>query len=386
MWRLFLLSFLLPYSQMAWSYAQFLASGEVSCVHCHFNAFGSSQLTDYGRSTFALDTSAQHFGMKNVARELVAQKSSFLGTHWPQWFRPHAKYRGQRYTQSAWKRDAYNRATTTQAQAGLTLRVGKGDNLTLSYTAGYRPDAQSDEERRRDQSSAFESSEYFLSLSPHSALRLYAGLMDKVFGLRIPETNTYGRSRLGLGAHEQGHQLALWTSFSFVEAGLTWFAGNLQREVEYHQQGGTLLLELTPWAHFRPGFSFMSYTTNTKVEQALALHSRLGFKEGGSVLAEVGLGDHRLVDNSTLPRMSHYQFFQGSMPLLQGLNFLNTIEFFKDNVLGGSPQVFRFGPGLQYFFLGHGEIRAELINERTYPKDGVQRDRWDLLAQLNFWL
>lgn len=373
-------------AKTVYGYTSMIGYGFKSCLNCHYNAFGGGPLTDFGRSTSAVTLDSMRFQPGGINDEQVASTSGFLGTtRLPNWLRPYVKYRGVQTSTDINRTKTESTYTTTQLDAGLTLQFGSDNQWLISGSVGYgkkprTPLEKEDEEKYND----FTSREYYLSYAPFSAFRIYAGLMDKVYGIRTVDYDSFAKSQNDLGQNDQVHGVFLHFYHDLFEIGASGFFDDLRKEDLNRRKGASLRFE-TGTDDIRIGLSAMGALSEYKVMDQQSLHLRMSFGEGSSILAEGGVVRDRNKPGD-FKSQGIYGYLRGQIKLFRGLHFLNTLDFVRQDIKQDSPLTFRLGPGLQFFPTNRLELRADLINTKSFSDKSVDRDTWDLRAQVHVWL
>src|SRR5690606_27419709 len=104
------------------------------------------------------------------------------------------------------KSNSDTRFVAMQADANLALLLDKKQRFVLIGTFGYAPVPH----RIKNQPGATKPDEWiykehYLRVQASRNLWLYAGMIDKVYGLRISNHTAYSRSRTGLAQNDQSH-------------------------------------------------------------------------------------------------------------------------------------------------------------------------------------
>lgn len=368
---------------MLHAYPNFVGYGYTSCLTCHYNPFGNGPLTDYGRALGAT-TIADNILYKDTPLEKVGERSGFLFSKPSNtWLRPSIDYRGLYFKRDLDSEISESTWIHMDANVNLVLRLGPKDNkdkFIASFTLGYSPlptNGQFEGEQR------FRSREHYLGYRLNENWGLYAGLMDKVYGIRIPDHNTFARTITSNTQNDQTHSLLLhYTSPSF-DIGIQPFVGNLAEEDIVRQKGVAATFEYTLNSKSRPGASFQMSESEFLKEYAAALHTRVGFGKGNSIMGEIGIVKEEQVKRLT-ENTSRYWMLQTHLLLRKGFFVLNTIEYLKADTENEN-KTLRWGPGVQYFIAQGLELRMDLYNTRVFSETSVSNDVWDLTAQVHLW-
>src|SRR5690606_34969840 len=189
-----------------------------------------------------------------------------------------------------------------QADARAILKFGENDRFVAVGNFGYAPlpesmKAAGESERR--------SREHYLGYKVTPKFGVYAGLMDKVFGIKVIEHIAFSRVAPEVQQNDQthgvlGHYLGeKWEVFAHG------FVGNMTQDEQLRMKGGSLSVERTVFDIHRLGASFMSSKNNFQELLSYSGHARLNLKDGSAVLAEIGQVD-RKTENGSDDRTMRY--------------------------------------------------------------------------------
>ncbi len=370
------------FSNLTWAYPNFIGHGYSSCLTCHYNPFGNGPLNDYGRAVSAAAIASKHFS-GNATDEDVANRSGFFYKK-PKnnWFRPGIDYRGLYYIRQFQKENQKEDYITMDANTSVVIKLGNRDQYLFSGSVGYAPRPHGTDEPE------YRSREYYLGWRATKGFGIYAGLMDKVYGIRIPDHIAYSRILPQTTQNDQVHGVILHYNQTSFDLGVHAFAGNLTEKENnrpgVEQRGFSTQFEYSLSPQTRLGFSGMNSNNDYLKVQALATHVRAGFGKGSSIMSEVGYvkKDPDAVNNPT--KESLYYFLQGHINLTRGLYFLTTAEYQKEDISGKS-EILRIAPGIQYFPAQRYEFRMDLYNTKRFSENAATEDRWDLALQLHLW-
>lgn len=372
-------------SSKAQAYPNFIGHGYNSCITCHYNPFGNGPINDYGRAFSATAVAGRGFYDDSKPEELISQESGFFfkqpeNKH----FRPQASYRGLLLKRNFGEISEKTEYIHMQADLNVVLKFGENDKFISSATFGYAPVPRSLQNTPAGEAvDEYRTREHFIGYRPTPAWGLYAGLMDKTFGLRIVEHTSYARSTPQLTMDDQSHGVTLHYNTPAFEGGVNVFVGNLTQDTALRMKGLAGTFEYTLFEKNRIGLSLMSESNDYLDETAFATHIRAGLDHGNSLMFEVGKVQKEpkmVADNKT----EYYANFQNHIRTTRGLYLLNSIEYYK-NAIDKSYRV-RFGPSIQYFPVSKIELRVDLNNTRSFSQENSVKDRWDLLAQIHLWL
>ncbi len=371
------------------SYPKFVGHGYNNCMVCHYNSQGNGPLTDYGRALGASEIAGNLFRSDKTDEEL-GQASNFL---WmkkplPLGIRPSINYRGLLFSRNVGDDDVVDDVwgnaeyINMQISANVAIKLDDKDKFTVVAEASYNPDDKSDKEN------TMRSREYYFRFMPNKNIVAYAGLMDKVFGVRYENHYLFAKSYLGLSQNDQSHGVTGVYQNDFLEVTGNYFFGNLHIDGDTEQSGFSVKGVYKPSTFTRLGGSFLSSSSPYTEKTFFAAHAEYGLGHGSSVIAEFGQTMEKTVSSGSEKTGRYFQI-QGAIRPLRGLYLYQTFEYVKDNIDQES-YVMRLGPGLQWFVEQGLELRVDLLNKReiSYPVgDGENfSDEWELLSQVHVWL
>ncbi len=381
--KVFLLFFLINSSLLA--YPNFIGYGYTSCLTCHYNPFGNGPLTDYGRAVGTTSiVSDTFYGGKDSDLEARGKKSGFMYSEpLNQWLRPSIDYRGLYLKNSIGEDSSQTEYIHMDANINLVLRLGPKENrdkFIISATMGYAPEPRSGAPSDAD---TYRSREHYIGYRFTPAWGLYAGLMDKVYGIRIPDHIAYGRSVTQNTMNDQTHGLLLHYTNPNWDIGLQAFVGNLAEEETVRQKGFAATAEYTYAPQIRPGASVQMSESEFLKTYSYALHSRIGFGKGNSIMGEIGQTNEELPLRGT-ENQSRYWTVQAHVLASKGFFLLNTIEYLKADLDEDNKRL-RWGPGIQWFLYQGVEWRMDFYNTRVHSENAVTQDEWDFTTQVHLW-
>lgn len=375
---------LLFLSTGAWAYPNFIGFGYTSCLTCHYNPFGNGPLTDYGRALGAATISDTRWWSSETNMDEVGQKSGFLYSKPSNtWLRPSIDYRGLFLRRDLASDIAENEIIHMDANLNVVLRLGpkaNKDKFIVSATMGYAPKPRQGNNQGVDE---YRSREHYLGWRINENWGLYAGLMDKVYGIRIPDHIAFSRAVTQNTMNDQTHGLLLHYTSPSWDVGIQPFVGNLGEEANVRQTGLAATAEYSVSNKIRPGASIQYGSSEFLKAYAVAMHARLGFGKGNSVMGEIGQTKEEQILRGT-ENESRYWMVQTHLLASKGLFILNTIEYLKAD-LERENKTLRWGPGFQYFIIQGVELRADIYNTRIFSDQAVSDDVWDLTGQVHLW-
>ncbi len=372
------------FSTFSWGYAQFIGHGYTSCVNCHFNPFGNGQLTDYGRAVSATAISSNAFYPKSWSEEKISETSGFLFRKPKQkWVRTQLNYRGFSLvtnpgSQSREEKEWIN----MQMDARLALKFGQNDKFIFAADYGKVPLPAQLDPGESDQK--YRSRNLYIGYRYNSSVGVYAGLMDKVYGLRVIEHIAFSRTNPQITQNDQVYGVAGHFLKGDWEGGVHGFIGNYYQDPAYRMKGGSAMVEKTVFNLHRVGASFLNSRNDFVQLTSYAVHGRFNLKEGSALLAELGQTQKKPQDN-TPSTTARYGLLQTYLRPARGFYAFANIEYLKNDI-DQSDYTVRWGPGLQYFPIHRLELRADIYDTRNFIKNSSMKDSWMYLLQTHLWL
>lgn len=374
----------------AWSYPQYISLQYTSCLTCHYNPQGNGPLNDYGRGVAATAIAGRVGIDKTTTEEDLVKNSSFPGID-PQtnsWLRPMIGYRGLGYDSNAFTGESQRRWINMQLDGSLVLKGGSRDQYIASFTYGTRPT------NRIDQNNLMEtkgySREHYIGWRPTTKVGVYAGKMDKAFGLRIPDHNLTSRRATRTAQFDQVHGVMIHAVGETLEGSIHGYVGDLNESDEtLRDEGFSGIFEWGVSAQNRLGVSYMNNRLGENQTTVIAVHDRLGLGKGHSLMAEVG--EITLTPDNGEVRKTMYGFLQSHLMLTRGLWLQGTFDYYKGKITGGGgglidDEILSVGPGIQWFPRQKIELRLDIYNQRSFNETVAAKDSWRALAQVHLWL
>lgn len=378
---LLLLLALIPFK--AFSYANFIGHGYTSCLNCHFNPFGGGPLNDYGRVVSATAIGSTALYPKSMTEEKLAYMSGFLFRKPKQeWFRTQLNYRGFRVVRNPGStNNEQAKWINMQADARVILKFGENDKFISVINYGHSP--LPNEVPKGTKENEWRSREHYVGYRFTPKFGLYAGLMDKVFGIKVIEHIAFSRVAPQVTQNDQVHGLTAHYLGDSWELGTQVFAGNLSQDDDLRMKGGSAMIEKTVFDIHRVGASVSSSQNEYSKLLSYSAHTRLNLKEGSAILAELGQSK-KSTENGSEDLTSRFGLLQTHLRPWRGTYFLANIEYFNRNIEQDDYTV-RWGPGLQYFLGQRIELRGDLYNTRSFSPNSSTRDEWMYLVQTHLW-
>ncbi len=372
-------------ASFAHAYPAYVSYGYQSCIACHYNPMGNGPLNDYGRSVGATTIAGRMFYSKatRMDDEKVADRAGFLGTT-PKntWFRPSASYRGLYLERNFSQKNQQDQWINMDGSAALALKFLDKDKLTMVAQISYAP-APAASRSGGVKYEEYRTREHYIGYRFSKEFGLYAGLMDKAFGIRVPDHVAFSRILTGMTQNDQTHGILAHYFTGKFELAVQPFAGNLaQKNEKLRQAGATTQFGFATGEHSRVGGSLLHSTSQYLTENMYSFDARSGFGKGHSLLFEAGQADR--IPKGSEKISSRYVFMQNQWLIGSGLFTLLTVEAMIPDTKVAA-ETYRFGPGIQWFPIYRMELRADVYNTRQHAAAAYSDDTWTVTAQVHLW-
>lgn len=368
-------------SQEAIAYPDFIGYSYSSCITCHYNGLGGGALNDYGRALFATEITARDVYSQGTDEETIAAQSGFLGTtKLPWWFRPGIKYRGLWYKVNPGNSQTIEKYVNMQEDINLNFFADKKQNValitTISNADAYPPHADV-------QQWQWYAKEYYLRWKMNNNLWVYAGQMDKAYGIRNVDHTAVNRSPITMGQFDQSMGLIVHFTYPTWDIAANAFFGNSYDKDPVKQKGASIVGEYQLFENFKIGGSAL-HSENDSVQWDLAAFtSRVGISKGTAVLAEIGFKQRKDKITGADPTLGTYAWIESLVLIRRGYNLLTAIEASKNDLSKASAENLKYSFGAMMFPIPRTEIRLMAVNGKTYEDGAGQYDTWTLQSQLH---
>ena len=381
----FISALLLFSGQTAWSYPSFIGYGYKSCMTCHYNGHGSGALNDYGRSLFAVEIASRAIYDKNVTDDELGQRSGFLGkTEIPWGLRPGLKYRGLYYATNPGSSTSKRSYIWMQGDVSLAIQFDQDQKYVAVATGGYLP-AQRGSDGSEENKNRIVSREMYVRWNVKEGYFLYAGLMDKIYGLRIVDHTAYSRAQTGNGQNDQTQGIALQYIGDNKEISGHAYIGNSQQPSDLRQKGFSGMFEYDLSEDSRIGTSVLSSSNDYINWLRFAGHGKRKFGKGNSLLGEFGIIQNKPKSNGDL-ETGNYGMAEAMLYIRRGYNFISQVEYYNRTGSTKSADETKWSFGLLAFPMPKTEFRFNLVNGRNISDTGVSPDVWSAQTQLHLSL
>lgn len=386
--RLFFLVYTFCLSQELWAYPDFIGYGYRSCLVCHESGSGGGALTDYGRGVYASEIAANPFSSQ-LNDEEIAQISNFLGpVEFPWWIRMGFKYRALTVEQSPGGSNSRKLHYNMQNDLNLNLFANEAHTLALITTLGYieNPNALYPNKTINENSYLFRR-EYFMKALIGKEFWVYVGLMDKVFGIKTVNHTAVNRAALALGQNDQVHAALVQWARKNEDIFFQYWLGNTHAPKEDRRIGGSFMLDKKWGSGHAWGFSLLSEKKIDLGQNIIALHNKMGFGSGNSLLMEVGYRMKKTEQASeTVESTDYYIFTQNNLNLSRGFFFTSGLELAKDLTESTNPENLRWDLGFLIFPMQRVEFRLSGINQKIIGASEAVDDQWSIQSQIHLSL
>ncbi|NJL24556.1 MAG: hypothetical protein HC902_04895 [Calothrix sp. SM1_5_4] len=366
-------------------YPEFIGYKYASCLTCHYNGQGNGPLNDYGRALWATEIAGRAFA-KGRTDEQLGEASGILGSkQLPWWIRPGVKARELLYLPSPGGNGKI-RSILMQLEANLALFFDRDQKFAFVGSYGYAPIPQ----RLQNTAASTKvdegiSREHYLRWQTSENLWLYAGLMDKVYGIRISNHTAYSRAKVGLAQNDQAHGIVAHYIQPTWELSLNGFLGNLYQDEALRQKGASTLFEYEVAEAWRLGASALYSNNNYVGNRRMAVHSRSGLGHGSAILFELGLIEN--APKSGTSSRGYYMFSEAIQRVARGYHAFASGQMYKDRLESGRPDILKASFGVLAFPMQRVEFRFEMENQRSFTdSSSVSRDGWAVMSQVHLSL
>lgn len=362
----------------AQAYPEFIGYGYGACITCHYNGLGNGALNDYGRGVWASEIAGNPFGSK---LEDLSTKSGFLGSkELPYYFRPHIKYRGLNLQTNPGSSTGTKKFIPMQVDVGAAIAIDQDQKYLLMLGYGYVPRNSTIESERRKV--RLVARDLYLRVQASEKIWLYAGKMEKSYGIRTVDHTAYNRTPLELTMNAQAHGATVQYLGEKSDFALNYFNGNLEAEDQKAEQKGlaaTMEYEVIERGRFGVS-ALQSKAEDQRALMALGGHWRQGLSLGTALLFEYGIIQKKQGETAT---NGSYTFLESMIRLGRGTHFVTNIERYNRDVDLANPDTWKVGFGFLIFPFQRLELRAHAIHMRDVSAEVVTPDQWQIQGQVH---
>jgi hypothetical protein len=372
-------------AQSVWAYPAFVSYGYKSCMTCHYNGQGGGPLNDYGRALFSQEIASRSFYSAKTSDEELAESSGFLGKKTlPYWLRPGFKYRGLYLQTDPGSQLSKSRYIHMQGEVSLAVSFDQDQKYVLVGSYGYIPTPQGQSSTSTLKYSNWLSREHYFRWQVNEEYFIFAGSMDKAYGIRIIDHTSYSRIYTGNAQNDQTHGIMVQRIRPENELTAHVFVGNLAQDSDNRQKGLSAMYEKDLGEFHRIGTSAYYSNNNYMKWTRLEGHSKYGFGKGNSLLTEFGFIKNEVPALATTT--GAYAMIEANALITRGYNFVSQIDYYNQTLSTQSPDLVRWSSGLLMFPAPRFEFRTFIVNGRAVSDTGVSPDQWALQAQLHLSL
>ncbi|MFN7904728.1 MAG: hypothetical protein ACK5P5_06045 [Pseudobdellovibrionaceae bacterium] len=369
----------------AWAYPSFIGYGYKTCMTCHYNGHGSGALNDYGRSLWAVEIAARSLFDKKTTDEELGQKSGFLGkTEIPWGLRPGIKYRGLYYATNPGSQSSRKDYIWMQGDVSLAIQFDQDQKYIFVASGGYLPPKQGSDGTEENKNRIL-SRELYFRMNFQESYFLYAGLMDKIYGIRIVDHTSYSRSRTGNAQNDQTAGAALQFIGENKEISGHVFTGNTQQKAELRHKGFSGMFEYDVSEDSRVGTSILSSNNDFINWLRAALHAKRKFGKGNALIGEFGIIQNKPKSTGESEN-GNYGMAEATLNLTRGYNFISQVEYYNKTGSTKTADETRWSLGFLIFPMAKTEFRFNFVNGRNITDTGVTPDSWSAQTQLHLSL
>ncbi len=156
-----------------------------------------------------------------------------------------------------------------------------------------------------------------------------------------------------------------------------------QKDEDLRDKGYSGILEWGVTERSRLGASVMKSEITSETLDIMAVHDRIGFGKGHSVMFEAGQIKRtpQTGDGST----SRYGFLQTHLMWFRGMWVQTTLHYYRRDT-SEDDETITVGQGLQWFPRQKMEFRLDVLNRRNFSETTASKDTWQVLGQVHVWL
>jgi hypothetical protein len=365
------------------AYPDFIAYGYRSCLTCHFNGDGGGALNDYGRGVWASEIVSKSIFHRNTSDEKMSENSGALGSkQLPWWFRPGFKARELLMISDPGSKKSVERFIDMQRELNAAFFFDKDQKLMFYGSYGYRPLPAKYEGVSGKKPEEWISREHYFRWQQKENLFLYAGSMDKVFGIKNVDHTSFGRTKTRTTMDDQVHAVKAQYVTDQYDLFAQVFVGNLAQDEKLREQGVAIKIDKSYSEKSAWGASFMT-SKNEYVEKIMAsAELRVGLRNpGNGFIGEIGFVQDKKKSEKAL--LGYYTLFENMIRIVRGYHMLATFENYKPDITSSSSESYRYGVGMLAFPWTRTEFRVQLLNYRTLVPGQANPDTWILFNQLH---
>lgn len=354
-YSLIILFLLVFFAVDCFAYPELIGSGYSSCLSCHYNSHGGGPLNDLGKESFG----------RNFFKDSK--------------FRPSFKYRGLWNKSSPGSKNSQETFYHMQSDINLTALSDSDENHLLSITFGNIPFFEEGTNNKYYQVLA---RDYFYRLRLWEEWYFYLGLMEKNYGIRHADHTAYSRSMTGISYADQVHGVVLHKKTENSEWSIQAYLGNPYVKEDNRFKGAAFAFENEYCDQRRLGLSILTEKNKNTQRDLFGMHLRIGLNDGSSLLTELGvINRNTLVPDSSM--FGGYGLLQSKLLLRDGFYLNIEIDKYNPEFMPGSSDYWRHVIGLMIFTKTNLEVRADIVQGKTFSITDITADEWALRGQIH---
>lgn len=375
----FILALFSIFSRAGFSYPSYIAYGYTACLTCHFQPGGGGPINSYARAVQATEISGNLFNQSILQLEKF---SEFPVRSFSEKLEFQTSFRGLWLARNI--QSSVPSSSWITMQADLAARLHLSSQLQLVGSLGYVPPPR----RGSDSSFGFQeyliSREHYLAYRPNREIGIYIGFLDPVFGLRIPEHNSYIRASLLLNINDQVHGILTHYLGKTADFYLHLIAGNFYQDSAIRPRGISSQVDFEITEAIRLGASVWWSKSDFRERQMIAAHAKTKLATGSSLLLQTSFFRQFLSLRES--EIGSADFAQIRLLLVKGLFGLFTFEHFIPDFKINPTHFFRLGPSLEYLPFPKLEIRADFLASKSLDNIGENPTDINFQLQTHWWL
>jgi hypothetical protein len=357
------------YSTQLLSYPYFYSSNYQQCITCHYNPFGGSLVTPYGKSVYKEHFATSIFTSKE-SDETKYKRIDFS-----------AKVRLLNYTKN------FNRSETKEnkfipMQANLGVGYSSADKkVFFSQVFSYQPVQDNKKVEGREYEN-YRMRESNFIWKPNSKFLISAGLQDKPFGLRVADHSSFARFLTNNSYNDQSHGLVSRFSFAKSQLSIGYFLGNLVQEKELRQEGGLLRYSYFSNSSLKSSLSLWASKSKFVEESAISIDFIVP-SNFGSLIGEFGTTQKNAI-TIIKKEIDSYLYLAGRSLLNKGYYLRVGFEVRQNETT--SDLDFKKTIGIEINHRHNSQLEFRLDAKKGYGDKTTSPEFWDLLVLYHFWL
>jgi hypothetical protein len=355
-------------------------SVEFSCTKCHYNTLGGTGLNDFGRSYLKNELNGEWFRTSE-------KPPRFEGNYW--WISPQAHISGITTRRNPNGDNDKNKGFLKRLEATLTY----GDMFSkwnLGFTYGHLPTSMTVATFSFDPSFK----QYYVRYELDLGFWVYAGLLPKVYGLRLSDHTSLSRNGLGFTPYgnydfNESEQIIFHQQKLSSEFALAVFQGHPLEAPNLRHKGGSLMIENSIAEYTKIGLSVLSSKNQIEKRDWYAFHMRTQLNVKSALLFEQGWitnsANTSELDGSYYKYFGTYSFLSLSQQVSKSTFWINQISRISVQNKPDIPEAWKLSIGLDTYFDESGSLQLRASNDRSLTKEQTFAESWLLYVITNFY-